>query len=55
MRSFRRSPLSAIVAVVTLSVGVGANAAIFSVLFAVVLRELPYKDVGRLAVLWTHG
>jgi putative ABC transport system permease protein len=46
-----KSPGFAAVAVLTLAVGVGANTAIFSVLHAVVLRDLPYHDTDRLAVL----
>jgi predicted permease len=52
-RSLLRSPGFAIVAVLTLALGVGANSAIFSVLQAVVLRDLPYHEPDRLAVMWT--
>jgi putative ABC transport system permease protein len=41
------------VAVLTLALGVGANTAIFSVLQAIVLRDLPYREPDRLAVMWT--
>ena len=39
----------------TLALGVGANAAIFSVLQAVVLRDLPYRDPDRITVMWTQN
>ncbi|MPY90771.1 MAG: FtsX-like permease family protein [Luteitalea sp.] len=52
-RSLFKHPGFAAVAVLTLAVGVGANTAIFSVLQAVVLRDLPYHQADRLAVLWT--
>ena len=48
-------PRPAAVAVLTLPLGVGANTAIFTVLRAVVLRDLPYRDADRIAVLWTKN
>jgi putative ABC transport system permease protein len=55
LRSFRKNPAFAAVAVLTLALGVGANSAIFSVLRAVVLRDLPYRDAERIAVMWTKN
>ena len=51
LRALVKNPGYAAVAVLTLAVGVGANTAIFSVLHAVVLRDLPYHDADRLAVI----
>ena len=51
IRSLRRTPSFTIAALVTLAVGVGANAAIFSVIDAVLLRPLPYPQPDRIVQL----
>jgi predicted permease len=48
VRNMLRTPGFALVTVLTLALGIGANTAIFSVVDAVLFRALPYRDAGRL-------
>ncbi|HZI41587.1 MAG TPA: ABC transporter permease, partial [Gemmatimonadaceae bacterium] len=55
VRALLRSPAFTLAAVLAVALGVGANTAMFSVVNTVLLRELPYRDPGRLALLWEHN
>jgi len=52
VRVLRRTPLFTATALITLAVGIGATTAIFSVVNAVLLRELPYPNADRILVFY---
>src|SRR5579864_6872320 len=52
LRMFARNPGFAAFAVAILALGIGANTAIFSVAYNVLLRPLPYHDANRLVMIW---
>src|SRR6266513_5744402 len=54
-RQLLKNPAFTTVAVLTLAFGIGTNTAIFSVVYAVVLRPLPFPDSERLVTIWTRS
>ncbi|HVQ38414.1 MAG TPA: ABC transporter permease [Pyrinomonadaceae bacterium] len=51
-RMLVKHPAVTVVAIIALTLGIGANTAIFTVVDAVLIREMPYADAERLAVVW---
>lgn len=52
LRMLRKSPGFALTTIAVLALGIGANAAVFSVIDAVLLRALPLRDPERVVMLW---
>jgi putative ABC transport system permease protein len=55
LRQLLKSPGFTFVAVLTLALGIGVNSAIFTVVNAVFLERLPYRDADRIAVIWERS
>ena len=55
LRQFRRRRAFTLATVLVLGLGLGANTAIFSVVNAVLLRPLPYRDTNRIAALYERN
>ena len=52
LRTFRQSPMCTAVPVATIGLGIGATAAIFSVVDGLILKPLPYPDAERIVQVW---
>ena len=52
LRTFRRSPAFFFFAVAVLALGIGANTAIFTIAYNILLRPLPYQDANRIVMVW---
>jgi predicted permease len=55
LRRLRKAPLFAAVAIISISLGIGANTAVFSLLDQVLMRSLPVKDPDRLLLIKADG
>src|SRR5687767_12685213 len=54
-RMFVKKPLFTFVAVLTLALGIGANTLIFSGVYAILFRSLPYKNAENLNIVWSYN
>jgi predicted permease len=55
VRSLRRRPAFALAAILTIALGVGANTALFGVIYRVLIQPLPFRDPAKLVSIWeTH-
>src|SRR6476469_4968007 len=54
IRGLIRQPAFTAIVVITLALGIGANTAIFSVVYAVLLKPLPFHRADRILLLWGH-
>jgi len=52
VRTLARAPGFTLAAVLTLALGIGANTAIFGLVYAVLLKPLPFREPGRLLAIW---
>jgi putative ABC transport system permease protein len=52
LRKWRANPLIAVLAIATIALAIGVSTAVFSIISAVILKPLPYKEADRLVMIW---
>jgi predicted permease len=52
-RTLVRRPVFALTAMITLGLGIGANTAVFSIVYGLLFRPFPYEDTERMVMLWS--
>jgi predicted permease len=55
LRVWRKRPVIALTAILTIALGAGMNVAVFQVIWTVMLKPLPYAEPGRLVQVWVHN
>jgi hypothetical protein len=55
LRVFRKNPAFSVAAILSIAIGVGVTVAVFSVVNALLLKPLPYRDAERLVILWNRS
>ena len=55
LRVLLRTPLFTVCTIAALAIGIGSTTALFSVVHALLIKPLPYKDAESLVVIWEHN
>ena len=54
-RVLAQSPLFTLCTIAALAIGIGSTTALFSVVHAMLIKPLPYRDADQLVVIWEHN